>query len=91
MSYIKCKVCDFEKKAKSKVLVKIVGIALIAFGFWAWISYLFAGSGAALIICAAIIGAGVILLTFTDPIHKWYSKKDECPHCGMKEWNFIEK
>ena len=91
MSHIKCKICDFEKKAKSKALIKIAGIALIIFGFWAWISFLFAGSGEAFLICVAIMGVGVILLTFTDFIQKWYSTKNECPKCEKKEWDFIKK
>lgn len=78
------------KKAKSKLLIKAIGVALIAFGFWAWISYTFAGSGAALIICSGIIGVGIIPLIFTDQIQKFNSTKEDCPKCGKKEWNFIK-
>ncbi|UNM97203.1 hypothetical protein MMG00_04960 [Ignatzschineria rhizosphaerae] len=91
MSLIKCKICDFEKKAKNKLLIKMIGIALIAFGFWAWISYLFAGSGAAFIICVSIMGLGTIFLCFTDQIHRYNSTKENCPKCGKKEWDFIKE
>ncbi|GAA8446470.1 hypothetical protein HpNP61_09340 [Helicobacter pylori] len=51
-----------------KFFVRVIGAALPAGGAAAWTTYLFAGTGFAAPICAAIIAGGVATLAFQDEI-----------------------
>ena len=56
-------------------------------GFWAWTTYLFAGTGFAMAIVLAIIGGGVAMLIFKDEIVEWIVSNDyKCQNCGKVEW-----
>lgn len=63
---------------------------MVGFGGYAWITYIFAGTGFALIICAAIVSGGVAMLAFSDQITKWVSEKYDCPNCGKNKWDLIK-
>lgn len=88
MANIKCKVCDFEKKATNEYLIKLIGILIIIFGIWSWTSYLFAGSGSAKLICFVIVLIGMAILFFPKQIQQYHSTKNNCPKCNKKEWSF---
>lgn len=44
-----------------KLIAILGGSAVSGFGFWAWVSYFFAGTGFALPICAALVIGGVVV------------------------------
>ena len=67
--------------------MKIIGGAMPIGGFWAWVTYLFAGTGFALAIVIAIIAGGTAMLVFKDEIVKWLvNKRYKCPKCGAVDW-----
>lgn len=87
---IKCKSpgCRHEEKATVELFVKIIGGALPAGGFAAWVTYLFAGTGFALEIVVAIIAGGVAMLIFKDEIVTWIVNRGyKCPKCGSVNWD----
>lgn len=53
-------------------------------GFWAWVTYFFAGTRFALPICIAIVTGGVAMLV------AWISKKYDCPVCKNNQWIAID-
>ena len=56
-------------------------------GFWAWVTYLFAGTGFALPIVVAIITGGVAMLAFKEQIVQWIvSRGYKCSKCGNTSW-----
>lgn len=52
---IKCKSCDHKEETSLRLFVRIIGGALPAGGYWAWVTYFFAGTGFAMPICIAMI------------------------------------
>jgi predicted nucleic-acid-binding Zn-ribbon protein len=84
---IKCTSCGHTEKTDKDFFVKLIGGAMPVGGFWAWTTYLFAGTGFAMAIVLAIIGGGVAMLIFKDEIVEWIINKDyKCPKCGEVEW-----
>ena len=83
---IKCKQCGYTEKVNKDRYIKIIGGALPAAGYYAWVTYLFAGTGLAMPIVIAMIAAGVGMLAFKDEIVKWISTSYECPKCKSKSW-----
>lgn len=81
-----CKHCGHKETVNKKFFVKALGGAVAGFGFWAWVAFIFAGTGFALPICIAIVTGGVALAAFSDEIAEWASKKFSCPNCGEKNW-----
>lgn len=65
---IKCRDCGFLEEVDLDLFVKILGGATAGFGFWAWTSFLFAGTGFAMAICIAIITGGAAMLAYKDEI-----------------------
>ena len=56
-------------------------------GYYAWVTYLFAGTGFAMAIVVAIITGGVALLVFKEEIVQWVINKGyKCPKCGSVSW-----
>ncbi|MGT0060173.1 hypothetical protein [Helicobacter pylori] len=68
MAYLKCKSCGHKEETSLKFFVRVIGAALPAGGAAAWTTYLFAGTGFALPIFAAIITGEVAILAFQDEI-----------------------
>ncbi|GAA8427382.1 hypothetical protein HpNP52_05290 [Helicobacter pylori] len=63
--------------------MRVIGAALPAGGAAAWTTYLFAGTGFAAPICAAIIAGEVATLAFQDEIIEWLvSKGYKCEEFG---------
>lgn len=84
---IKCRSCGYSEKPTKELFVKIIGGALPVGGFYAWVTYLLAGTGLALPIVIALIGGGIGMLIFKDEIVGWISNKGyECPKCGQVDW-----
>lgn len=84
---IKCRNCNHLEKVNIEFFVKIIGGALPIGGFWAWTTYLLAGTGFALPIVTAMIVGGTSMLVFKDKIVKWIlEKKYKCSKCGSIDW-----
>lgn len=86
---LECSKCGYEK-SRNTVIYKVIGVALIALGFFAWKSYFFAGTGSALLICIGIMGGGVLILFFSNEIEKIFAINSECPSCQKSSWNEME-
>ena len=85
--YIKCKKCGYKEKTTKDLFVKIIGGAMPLGGYWAWVTYLFAGTGFAMAIVVAIISGGVAMLMFKDEIIEWITDMGyNCPECGANDW-----
>ena len=88
--FIVCKHCGHRETLNKTFFVKIIGGAVSGFGFWAWVSFLFAGTGFAMAICIAIVMGGVAIAAYSDEISQWVSERYDCPVCGRREWK-VEK
>lgn len=84
--YIVCKNCGHYEEVNSRLFAKIIGGAVAGFGYWAWVSFLFAGTGLAMPICIAIMAGGVAIIAFAEQIVGWINKMYACPKCGRKVW-----
>lgn len=83
---IKCKRCGHRGTINKHFFVKALGGAVAGFGFWAWVAFIFAGTGFALVICVAIVTGGVAIAAFSNEITEWASKNFACPGCNSKAW-----
>ena len=84
---IKCRDCGHSEIVNADFFVKILGGATAGFGFWAWVSFLFAGTGFAMVICIAIIGGGAAMLAYKNEIVDWIVNKGyPCNECGGQKW-----
>ena len=83
-----CKKCGYEEVVNKELFMKVLGGAVSGFGFWAWVSFLFAGTGFALAICVAIVLGGVGIAAYSTEIAEWFCKKYDCPNpnCGARDW-----
>ncbi|HDX8903686.1 TPA: hypothetical protein RQN97_001652 [Klebsiella michiganensis] len=90
MATLECKKCGFTEEANKTLFLKIMGGSFVGGGFWAWVTYFFAGTGFAFAICVAIVTGGVALLAFSDQITKWVAEKYECPSCGCQKWKLVK-
>jgi len=87
---IKCLDCGFSEEVDLDFFVKIMGGATAGFGFWAWTSFLFAGTGFAMVICVAIITGGAAMLAYKNEIIDWIANEGyECDSCGTKNWTAV--
>ena len=91
MMLIKCENCGYKEPLNKELFVKILGGVTAGFGFWAWVAYLFAGTGFALPICIALVTGGIAIAAFSTEITLWLSKKYSCPVCKCKNWIIVEK
>jgi DNA-directed RNA polymerase subunit RPC12/RpoP len=90
-SYIKCKKCSHKEILNKHFFIKIIGGVVTGFGFWAWVAFLFAGTGFALPICIAIVVGGVGIAAFSDEIAEWVSSKYSCPTCQKRAWSVVKE
>ncbi|WP_045382821.1 hypothetical protein [Vibrio campbellii] len=90
MAYVECTKCKHKEEANKSFFLKVLGGTFVGGGFWAWVTFFFAGTGFALAICIAIVTGGVALLAFSDEITKWLSERYECPSCNEKSWRLIK-
>ena len=87
--FIRCKHCGHNEEANKALFAKIIGGLVTAMGYWAWVSFLFAGTGFAMPICIAIMAGGVAIVAFSDQITGWLNKMYSCPKCGRREWEIL--
>lgn len=87
--YIQCRHCGHCEEVNKQLFAKIIGGAVVGLGGYAWVSFLFAGTGFALPLCIAIVAGGTALTAFSKELTEWFSKKYKCENCGMHEWNTI--
>ncbi|PID51530.1 MAG: hypothetical protein CR960_00290 [Pasteurellales bacterium] len=85
-----CKHCRYQETFNKEFLVRIIGGVMPVGGFWAWVTYFFAGTGLAFEICTALVVGGVGVLVFKDKIVQWLSKKYDCPKCNHSNWSLIK-
>lgn len=90
MAYVKCKCCGYKEEANKTFFLKVMGVSFVGGGFWAWVSFFFAGTGFAFAICVAIVTGGVALLAFSDQITKWVAERYACPSCKRKDWKLVK-
>lgn len=84
---IKCEKCGHSEEATLDLFVKIIGGAMPIGGFWAWVTYFFAGTGFAFEIVVAIITGGVAMLVFKDQIVQWIVNRGyKCEKCNSVSW-----
>ncbi|GAB6178536.1 hypothetical protein JCM16814_34270 [Desulfobaculum senezii] len=84
---IRCQKCGHTEETTLDLLVSIIGGAMPLGGFWAWTTYLFAGTGLAMPIVISIITGGVGLLAFKKQVVKWVmNKRYVCSDCGAIDW-----
>lgn len=83
-----CRNCKTSQTTSASFLVKLIGGAMPVGGFWAWVTYLFAGTGFALPICIAIVTGGTAMLVFQNQIVQWIIDRGyKCPKCGASRWD----
>lgn len=84
---IKCTQCGHLEETSVAFFVKLIGGALPVGGFWAWVTYFFAGTGLALPICTAMVVGGVGMLAFKKEIITFIIQKGyKCTNCGCSRW-----
>lgn len=84
---IKCLDCGHSEEVNAELFMKILGGVTAGFGFWAWVSFLFAGTGLALPICIAIFSGGAAILTYSNEIANWIVNQGyPCAQCGSQQW-----
>jgi ribosomal protein S27AE len=89
---IKCGKCGYQEEVNMKFFVKLIGAALPAGGFWAWVTFLFAGTGFAMPICIAIATGGLAMLWYAEEIAEWITRKGYiCPKCHTTDWKVVSK
>jgi hypothetical protein len=87
---IRCLDCGHSEEVTADLFVKIIGGATTGFGFWAWVSFLFAGTGFAMAICIAIIAGGAAMLAYKDEIVDWLVNKGyKCDGCNGQNWTAV--
>jgi len=89
--YIECKQCGHRESIDKRWFLKVIGGAVAGFGPVAWIAFLFAGTGFALPICAAILAGGVAMMAYADQIAGWIDSRYPCPGCRAKSWRLIHE
>jgi len=86
---LKCKKCGHEETVNKRFFLKVIGAGVAGMGYWAWVAYLFAGTGLAMPICIAIMAGGVALAAFSNEIAQWAGKRFPCPKCKSKDWEAV--
>ncbi|WP_197019355.1 hypothetical protein [Selenomonas sp. FC4001] len=71
------------------MIADVLGAATAGFGYFAWVSFLFAGTGLAMPICIAIMVGGAAMLKYSNEIAEWLGKTYPCPKCGYRVWKTV--
>ncbi|MCG7412493.1 hypothetical protein [Moraxella nonliquefaciens] len=84
---IKCTSCGYREEVNTRLFIRIIGGVMPFGGYWAWVTYFFAGTGFAMPIVIAIMTGGVALLVFQNEITTWICNQQyKCEHCGKHDW-----
>lgn len=89
--YIVCKKCGYKETLNKRFILKVIGGTVTGFGFWAWVTYFFAGTGLALPICIALVIGGAAIAAFSNEIASWVSSKYDCPKCNSRNWKVVKE
>lgn len=89
--HIQCQKCGHHQKVDKKLFANILGAVTAGFGYFAWVSFLFAGTGLAMPICIAIMVGGAGMLKYSNEIASWMSQYYPCPKCGAKNWKTVSE
>lgn len=89
-TYIRCKECGKIDKVDKSFIIKALGGAISAFGFYGWVTFLFAGTGCAMAIAAALVVGGVAVAAHGDEILKVLIEKGyRCDNCKSQKWEMF--
>lgn len=88
--HIQCKNCNYCEKVDKAFFAKLLGAVTASMGYWAWVSFFFAGTGFAMPICIAIMAGGGAMMAYSDKIVAWISTKYDCPVCKNNQWIAID-
>ncbi len=84
---IVCGKCSHSETVNLDWFIRVIGGAMPAFGFYGWVTFLFAGTGMAMGICIAIATGGIAMLVFKNEIVEWIINKGyKCPKCKAVSW-----
>ncbi|ERP95050.1 hypothetical protein Q674_06300 [Acinetobacter sp. COS3] len=85
---IRCRDCGHSETMNKELILTFLGGAAAGFGFWAWVSFLFAGTGFAMPLCIAIVVGGPALVAkYGDEIVEWLANKGyTCKKCNGNKW-----
>ena len=85
---IRCRSCSHSETLNKELIVTLLGGAVAGFCFWAWVSFLFAGTGFAMPICIAlVVGGPALVIKYGDEIVEWLAKHGyTCKKCGANDW-----
>lgn len=61
---IRCTPCGYREEVNTRLFIRIIGSVMPFGGYWAWVTYFFAGTGFAMPIVIAIMTGEVALLVF---------------------------
>lgn len=88
---IRCRSCGHSETLNKELIVTLLGGAVAGFGFWAWVSFLFAGTGFAMPLCIAIVvGGPALAIKYGDEIVEWLAKHGyTCKQCSTSDWMAI--
>ena len=85
---IRCRSCGHSEEISLDFFVKLIGGVMPVAGFFAWVRYIFAGTGFAMAIVISIILGGTAILVFKDEIVQWIINRGyTCPKCGDVKWD----
>jgi len=90
MAVIRCRNCNYQEEANKEFFFKVLGGGLVGGGYWAWVTYFFAGTGFAFALCVAMVVGGVALLAFSDQVTKFVSDRYACPDCSERKWELVK-
>jgi hypothetical protein len=86
-----CQSCGHSEVTDTDFWVTLIGAAAPVGGFWAWVTFFFAGTGLAFPICIAMVVGGVGMLAYKKNIVKWITNKGfSCKKCGKQNWELVE-
>jgi hypothetical protein len=85
---IRCRDCGHSEPVNKELILTVLGGVMAGAGFWAWVSFLFAGTGFAMPLCIAIVvGGPALVIKYGDQIVEWLVNQGyDCKKCTGKSW-----
>ncbi|WP_212749345.1 hypothetical protein [Acinetobacter sp. CIP-A165] len=90
---IRCRSCGHSEPVNKELLLTVIGGAMAGAGFFAWTSFLFAGTGFAMPLCIAIVvGGPALVIKYGDQIVDFLVNKGyACKKCNDTNWMSISE
>lgn len=88
-AYLRCRRCGQLTPLTKEFFGHLIGGATIGMGMYAWLAFIFAGTGFALAICVAIMIGGAAIMSYSKEIIRWISSRYDCEQCGQNDWEII--